>query len=317
MDLPNGFRAAFSSTCEGRRFLVNLYTGIHNGHMNTASSQFTAIMNQWFGSISAKYGTVVNANVLSCLQLFDALALKQLGMFASTDDVYSSRSDLRDLSRVIDVDVLTTGPFSLLDSTYIDSRWLSSGPDDKFSDAFNNAIGSLSGNDDALRRGAVVRSRLPLTWAAPTGELTGKEQLLQSPSRADRFRNALATPHFPGIHYLHVLRYPEGIGGSCGLHRPTFVEAGSHPYFRALTEETDRCGRTVNLENLGRGLPDDVGVAEVLVPTLPFTTEFSWTPLGPIDEAPPNPNTTEYERTLCRTPVDSAVEEALRILEGV
>lgn len=256
-------------------------------------------------------------DVSSALKKFDALTAKHFVNYACAANVYSARADLDELTRVIDVDVLALDPtYSLLDPAFIDAKKPTSGVDDKFSDDLNIFVESLSGDPAAIRPGATLRSSLPFSWAAPSAELTRKLSSQAAAALADKFRDLLATPHYPGKNYLYRLNYPPKSGAVCGVHRPTAFEAGSQPYFRARTDGADLCGRTVNLDHFGVGLPTDEGVPEVLVPVLLVTTEMSWQSLGAIMREPANPDDAAHERSLHPSQVISAVAQAITILDG-
>ena len=212
VDLPAGFASAFSGSFAGRRFLLNFLMGHERGDF-TVAGELKSLVEVWFAELAKAIPAMDVASVPRALTMFDVLAAKHFASYASATDVYSARSDLDQLSRVIDVDVLALDPtYSLLDPSVINKRKPASGTDDKFSEDLNLFVESLSGDATAIRAGATLRSSLPFSWAAPSSELTRKLGGQVAAALADKFRDLLATPHYPGKHYLNRLEYPAKAG---------------------------------------------------------------------------------------------------------
>lgn len=320
MALPDGFEASFRSTYKGRRLLLNLYVGHARGDF-TITEPVSGILRRWLEEISGKFRPVLESDVLKCLRLLEAVLCKLTASdsgkswLAARGDIHGSRTDLVNLTRLIDVDVLALDArYSLIRRERLLKWRLALGPDDKFDEDLNSFVGSLSGDESALRKGATVRGWLPLSWAAPKTELTLMAAKQSTPSIADRYRNTVATPHEPGMHYLHELDFPPKTADGIGAYRPSFIEAGAQPFFRARTNSPDSCGRTVNLEHLGEGLPNDIGVPEVLLPEVEVDKNFAWRPLGQIRDALPNPDTPEHEGSFTDANMDEALDQAVELL---
>ena len=127
MDLPKGFEDAFCTSTAGRRFLLNILTGHERGDF-AIISDVRVFLVKWFETLSATFPILQTSDVPQALIMFDALASKYFTSYACPENIYDSRSDLEELSRVIDVDALALDPaYSLIEPSLIDEKKISTG----------------------------------------------------------------------------------------------------------------------------------------------------------------------------------------------
>lgn len=291
------FLQAIRNSVEGRRFVLNLVYCIDNNILSPDPEFGTLLRNAHDHYIShyarRKPGDWGNA-------LLDALTVHRR-LWCSHHVVPEK---VEDVSRIITAtNLLWDKSHALISPTALTRAGLTRRH--RRNRMFFERVERLNGHASAIRPGALLRGRQPLSWVLPRQALvecrakhTGTHGRLPpqgSLTREIRDRAAIEFPH--NEEPLFEMRYPARILNKVGHARPTAIEAVGNRFFRAWIGPAaigpSGWGFTVNARSLAlRDVPDH-GIPELLVDEVPFSVQFSWAGIG-ILSAPAKPVDEDY-----------------------
>jgi hypothetical protein len=181
-----------------------------------------------------------------------------------------------------------------------------------------------NGDMDAIRPGAQVRGQMPLSWVT-SRDFFESERVADPKKYSDSLAQKICRRlGLEGRFYLNAalfqLNYPKAATRTRDLvRRATAVEGIGNRYFRARRDGSYRhgYGYTVDLSLFEASETNVDGAIEVVVPTLDFTSEFTWQGIGLLLSETAPANEAEFKERLTIEGVADALHDALNIIDGL